>query len=88
MGPPRNVRVQATVEGYLVTWEPPSEGRGQVRLYVVRWFRGPAQHLYGRSETTDTYYLGRSSNLSLKLRIISQKCFSKFSLSFSLSFFF
>ncbi|XP_035721778.1 protein borderless-like isoform X1 [Vespa mandarinia] len=57
MGPPRNVRVQATVEGYLVTWEPPSEGRGQVRLYVVRWFRGPAQHLYGRSETTDTYYL-------------------------------
>ncbi|XP_015173547.1 PREDICTED: protein turtle isoform X2 [Polistes dominula] len=57
MGPPRNVRVQATVEGYLVTWEAPLEGKGQVRLYVVRWFRGPAQHLYGRVETTDTYYL-------------------------------
>ncbi|KAK2581280.1 hypothetical protein KPH14_008070 [Odynerus spinipes] len=56
MGPPRNVRVQATLEGYLVTWEPPSEGVGQVRLYSVRWFRGPRQ-LYGLAETTDTYYL-------------------------------
>ncbi|XP_020281495.1 protein borderless isoform X2 [Pseudomyrmex gracilis] len=57
MGPPRNVRVQATVEGYLVTWEPPNYGRNQVRLYTVRWFSGPSEHLYGRAETTDTYYL-------------------------------
>ncbi|XP_011878462.1 PREDICTED: protein turtle isoform X2 [Vollenhovia emeryi] len=57
MGPPRNVRVQATVEGYLVTWEPPDLGRNQVRLYTVRWYRGPSEHLYGRAETTDTYYL-------------------------------
>lgn len=59
MGPPRNVRVQATVEGYLVTWEPPNYGRNQVRLYTVRWFSGPSEHLYGRAETTDTYYLGK-----------------------------
>lgn len=57
MGPPRNVRVQATVEGYLVTWEPPYLGKNQVRLYTVRWYRGPTDHLYGRAETTDTYYL-------------------------------
>ncbi|XP_024870972.1 protein borderless isoform X1 [Temnothorax curvispinosus] len=57
MGPPRNVRVQATVEGYLVTWEPPFMGKNQVRLYTVRWYRGPSEHLYGRAETTDTYYL-------------------------------
>ncbi|XP_031829317.1 borderless isoform X2 [Nomia melanderi] len=57
MGPPVNVRVQATVEGYLVTWEPPMYGKDQVRLYAVRWFRGPSERLYGRAETTDTYYL-------------------------------
>ncbi|XP_033338071.1 borderless isoform X1 [Megalopta genalis] len=57
MGPPVNVRVQATVEGYLVTWEPPAYGKEQVRLYAVRWFRGPSERLYGRAETTDTYYL-------------------------------
>ena len=57
MGPPLNVRVQATVEGYLVTWEHPDYGKEQVRLYVVRWFRGPSERLYGRAETTDTYYL-------------------------------
>ncbi|KMQ92911.1 protein turtle [Lasius niger] len=57
MGSPVNVRVQATVEGYLVTWEPPEYGKNLVRLYTVRWFRGPSEHLYGRAETTDTYYL-------------------------------
>ncbi|XP_060821776.1 protein borderless [Bombus pascuorum] len=57
MGPPINVRVQATVQGYLVTWEPPAYGKEQVRLYAVRWFRGPSEQLYGRAETTDTYYL-------------------------------
>ncbi|XP_076238874.1 borderless isoform X2 [Calliopsis andreniformis] len=57
MGPPLNVRVQATVEGYLVTWEPPAYGKEQVRMYAVRWFRGPSEILYGRAETTDTYYL-------------------------------
>lgn len=59
MGAPVNVRVQATVEGYLVTWEPPEYGKNLVRLYTVRWFRGPSEHLYGRAETTDTYYLGK-----------------------------
>lgn len=57
MGPPTNVRVQATVEGYLVTWEPPAYGEDKVRLYVVRWFRGPSERLYGRADTIDTYYL-------------------------------
>lgn len=56
-----NVRVQATVQGYLVTWEPPAYGKEQVRLYAVRWFRGPSEQLYGRAETTDTYYLGKNS---------------------------
>ncbi|XP_051155995.1 protein borderless isoform X1 [Leptopilina boulardi] len=57
MGAPRNVRVQATVEGYLVTWESPVVGPELVRLYIVKWFRGTSDHLYGKAETTDTYYL-------------------------------
>lgn len=57
MSAPLNVRVQATVEGYLVTWEPPAYGSDQVRMYTIRWFRGPTEHLSGKAETTDTYYL-------------------------------
>ncbi|CAK9794813.1 Protein borderless [Anthophora quadrimaculata] len=57
MGPPINVRVYSTAEGYLVTWEPPAYGKDQVRLYAVRWFSGPSEQLYGRAETTDNYYL-------------------------------
>lgn len=57
MTQPLNVKVQATVEGYLVTWEPPAYGKDQIRLYTIRWFRGPTGSLYGRAETTDTYYL-------------------------------
>ncbi|XP_034187593.1 borderless isoform X2 [Osmia lignaria lignaria] len=57
MGAPLNVRVQATAQGYLVTWEPPAYGRDQLRLYAVRWYRGPSEKLDGRAETTDTYYL-------------------------------
>lgn len=60
MSEPQNVRVQATVQGYLVTWEPPAYGTDQVRLYTVRWFRGPGEHLSGKAETSDTYYLVKS----------------------------
>ncbi|XP_011500330.1 PREDICTED: protein turtle [Ceratosolen solmsi marchali] len=60
MEPPRNIKVQATVEGYLVTWDPPFNGKNQVKFYTVRWFRGPSEYLYGRAETTDTYYLVKS----------------------------
>ncbi|OXU19625.1 hypothetical protein TSAR_016370 [Trichomalopsis sarcophagae] len=57
VGPPRNVRVQSTAEGYLVTWDPPENGKEQVKYYTVRWFRGPSEHLYGRAVTPDTYFL-------------------------------
>ncbi|XP_033230293.1 protein borderless isoform X2 [Belonocnema kinseyi] len=57
MGAPHNIRVQATIEGYLVTWDPPLIGPGLVRLYMVKWFRGSSDLLYGKAETTDTYYL-------------------------------
>lgn len=58
--PPRNVRVQVTADGYLVTWDPPLAGKDNVKLYIVRWFRGPAEeNLHGRAETTDSFYLGK-----------------------------
>lgn len=69
MGTPRNLKVQPTVEGYLVTWEPPDHGREHVRIYIVRWFRGPLEHLYGKAETTDTYFLGES-----KVSIFYKSC--------------
>lgn len=63
MSAPQNVKVQPTVEGYLVTWDPPSTGANQVRLYTVKWFRGPIDQLYGRAETSDTFYLGNFLHL-------------------------
>ncbi|XP_046738764.1 protein borderless isoform X1 [Diprion similis] len=57
MSTPRNLRVQPAVEGYLVTWDPPAQGSDLVRVYTVRWFRGPLEQLYGMAETTDTSYL-------------------------------
>ncbi|CAD6233973.1 GSCOCG00007436001-RA-CDS [Cotesia congregata] len=57
--PPQNLKVQVTAEGYLVTWDPPSNAN--IKLYVVRWFRGSTdEHLHGRAETTDTFYLIKS----------------------------
>lgn len=54
--PPKNLKVQVTAEGYLVTWDPPLNA--DIKLYVVRWFRGTTdEHLHGRAETTDTFYL-------------------------------
>jgi hypothetical protein len=72
MEPPRNVKVQATVEGYLVTWDPPLNGKNQVKFYTVRWFRGPSEFLYGRAETSDTYYLGNEvKTIYIYLKTIS-----------------
>ncbi|XP_057335997.1 protein borderless isoform X2 [Microplitis mediator] len=57
--PPKNLKVQVTAEGYLVTWDPPLNA--DIKLYVVRWFRGTTdEHLHGRAETTDTFYLIKS----------------------------
>ena len=55
---PQNVRVQPTAEGYLVTWDPPARGEEHVKYYTVRWFKGGSVEVYGRAETSDTYYLG------------------------------
>lgn len=37
IGPPRNVSVHLTLEGYLVTWEPPDVGRDSLNFYRLRW---------------------------------------------------
>ena len=58
MGPPRNAKVQPTADGYLVTWDPPAYGKELVRYYSVKWFREPADQLYGRANTEDLFYLG------------------------------
>ncbi|XP_044008144.1 protein borderless isoform X2 [Aphidius gifuensis] len=57
LGPPENIRVQVTGEGYLVTWDPPLKGRDSLKNYVVRWFRETTDSIYGKIETADTFYL-------------------------------
>lgn len=58
IGYPTNVCVYATDDGYLITWDPPEYGLDELRLYVVRWFEGPQEHLCGTAETKNTSYLG------------------------------
>ncbi|XP_068085284.1 uncharacterized protein [Anabrus simplex] len=55
IGPPRNVSIVLTEEGYIVTWEPPEFGREALKVYTVRWTEGPREILYGRADTTDTF---------------------------------
>lgn len=60
IGPPRNVSVHLTLDGYLVTWEPPEFGKESVRVYIVRWSEGPFELLCGTAETKDLFFSGKS----------------------------
>ncbi|XP_047119273.1 protein borderless [Schistocerca piceifrons] len=57
IGPPHNVTVQLTDDGYMVSWEPPLFGSEDLKSYTVRWTEGPRQQLYGRADTTDTFFV-------------------------------
>lgn len=59
LGPPEDVRIHATQEGYLVTWDPPEVGLEELRVYIVKWCQGPKEHLVGTAETKNTSYLSK-----------------------------
>lgn len=65
IGYPRNVCVYPTSEGYLITWDPPEYGGDELRIYVVRWYEGPREHLQGTAETKNTSYLGELINRTI-----------------------
>ena len=58
IGPPRNVSVTLTEDGYLVTWQPPEFGSDEIRTYRVRWTQPSREYIYGSAETQDTFFLG------------------------------
>ena len=62
LGPPRDLKVHVTSDGFLVVWEPPEFGLQNLRVYIVRWLQGPWEHLAGTSETKNTSYLGNYSH--------------------------
>lgn len=57
LGHPRDVGVHFTDDGYLVTWDPPEYGLDELRLYIIRWFQGPREYLYGTAETKNSSYI-------------------------------
>nr|CAD7454888.1 unnamed protein product [Timema tahoe] len=59
IGPPRNVSVSPSRDGYLVTWEPPDLGMEDLLNYHVRWSQEGKEHLHGQAEVTTNRYLGR-----------------------------
>jgi hypothetical protein len=58
IGPPRNVSVILTADGYLVTWQPPEFGSDELRVYRVRWTQASREYIYGSAETQDTTFIG------------------------------
>lgn len=64
LGPPIDVRIHATPDGYLLTWNPPEFGLEDLRIYIIKWFQGPHQHLVGSAETKNTSYLSKLPILS------------------------
>lgn len=57
IGPPRNLTIYNTDEGYLITWEPPDRRLDELRIYIVRWYQGPNEYIQGSAETKNTSYL-------------------------------
>lgn len=62
IGPPRNVTVRVTPDGFLVAWDPPAFGAEDLKHYLVRWARGAPDSGYlptGSDVTTDLSYVIR-----------------------------
>lgn len=60
IGPPRNVSVNHTQDGFLVTWDAPEYGHDQLGLYKIRWYLEPEHKLHGSIETRNHFYTGKS----------------------------
>jgi hypothetical protein len=73
IGPPRNVSVRLTADGYLVTWQPPEFGRDELRAYRVRWTQASTEFFYGSAETQDNTFIGDPMFRSLDALIIPPK---------------
>lgn len=56
VGFPRNVTLHRTVDGFLLTWEPPEYGLELLKFYKIKWTQGPDDVLYGMAETKNTSY--------------------------------
>lgn len=60
IGPPKNVSVHLTMEGYLVTWEPPEYGKELLNVYRLKWSdNSKMDTLCGTVETTDLFFNGK-----------------------------
>ncbi|PSN47223.1 hypothetical protein C0J52_16568, partial [Blattella germanica] len=57
IGPPRNVSVKLTGDGFLVTWQPPEFGGEELRSYTVRWTQSSREYIYGIAETKETFFI-------------------------------
>jgi hypothetical protein len=73
IGPPRNVSVRMTEDGFLVTWQPPEFGSDELRTYTVRWTQASREYIYGSAETRDTSFLGEPVFRSLDRLFVPSK---------------
>lgn len=53
---PRNVHVDLTANGYLITWDPPELGAHAVQKYQIRWFREGGEQFLEKGETKQHSY--------------------------------
>lgn len=56
IGSPKNINVQITNDGCLITWDPPDEGLDDLEYYEIRWVENEA---VVSAVTTDPFYLGK-----------------------------
>ena len=59
---PRNVHVDLTANGYLITWDPPEEGAHVVVKYQIRWFREGGEQSLEKGETIQHSYTSEFCN--------------------------
>lgn len=60
VGYPRNVTVNPSSDGLMVTWENPEYGMENLKMYIVRWSQGHDDYIFGSAETINNSMLSKS----------------------------
>lgn len=63
VGAPRNVSINVTANGYLLTWDSPDYGVQHLDHFTVRWFQGPDEFLLGEVNTRQNSYFSKYSQI-------------------------
>lgn len=63
IGPPTDIYIQVTSEGYMVIWKPPKHGQEMLKYYSVVWSKEPSNEQIGAVQTLTTSFTSMLNSL-------------------------